>query len=162
VRQFLHSGVDVSRENLTVLLKELSGAPDVMRVAEVVRTVARTLVGADGVTFVVRNGDRCCYVEENAIGPLWKGQQFPMTECVSGWVMLNATSVIIPDIYADRRVPADAYRSTFVKSLAMVPVGRPVPFAAIGAYWARHHEATNEEVEILQALADSAALALQD
>jgi GAF domain-containing protein len=76
--------------------------------------------------------------------------------------MLNATSAVIPDIYADPRVPGDAYRSTFVKSLAMVPVGRPIPFAAIGAYWARHHDATNEEVEILQALADSAALALQD
>jgi GAF domain-containing protein len=150
----------MSQEVLAVTLQELASAPDVERITHVVRTVARTLVGADGVTFVVRQGDQCCYVEEDAIGPLWKGQQFPITACVSGWVMLNAQHAIIPDVYADPRVPSDAYRPTFVKSLAMVPVGQDNPLAAIGAYWARPHTATDAEVEILLALADSAALAL--
>ncbi len=151
----------MSSETLTVVLQQLSTAPDVERVRQVVRTVARTLVGADGVTFVIRDGDRCCYVEEDAIGPLWKGQQFPITSCVSGWVMLNAAAAVIPDVYSDPRVPPEVYRPTFVKSLAMVPVGREDPLAAIGAYWARHHVATDEEIEILQALGDSAALALE-
>jgi GAF domain-containing protein len=150
----------MSEEVLTATLHELATAPDVERITHVVRTVARTLVGADGVTFVMRQGELCCYVEEDAIGPLWKGQQFPLTACVSGWVMLNAQPAIIPDVYADARVPPDAYRRTFVKSLAMVPVGQDNPLAAIGAYWAHHHTATEEEVDILRALADSAALAL--
>ena len=68
--------------------------------------------------------------------------------------------MIIPDIYLDPRIPHEAYRPTFVKSMAMVPVGQQ-PVAAIGAYWARSHEATVSEMEVLQTLADSAALALQ-
>ena len=128
----------------------------------VVRTVARELIGADGVSFIVRQGERCYYVEEDAVGPLWKGQHFPLAQCVSGWVMVNRTPVVIPDIYADARVPADAYRPTFVRSMAMVPVGRETPIAALGAYWADHHEATASQLEVLQALADSAALAVED
>jgi hypothetical protein len=46
--------------------------------------------------------------------------------------------------------------------MAMVPIGRPAPFGAIGAYWATRHEPTINELEMLQAIADSAALALQD
>ena len=130
-------------------------------VATVVRTVARQLIGADGVTFVIRDGDLCHYVEEDAISPLWKGQRFPMAMCVSGWVMEHGESVVIPDIYDDSRVPHTAYRPTFVTSMAMVPVGKERPFAAIGAYWAHTHEATMSEMEMLEAMADSAALALQ-
>jgi len=80
---------------------------------------------------------------------------------VSGWVMSNAESVVIPDVFADPRVLHEAYRATFVKSMAMVPVGTP-PFAAIGAYWASHHEATTNELEMLQAMADSADLAVRE
>ena len=122
--------------------------------------MARALVGADGITFVLRDGEFCHYVEEDAIAPLWKGQRFSIHECVSGWAMLHDTPVVIPDIYADARVPHDAYRATFVRSMAMVPVGRPA-LGAIGAYWARRREATPSEVEMLQAMADSASLALQ-
>ena len=42
------------------------------------------LVGADGATFVLRDGDCCYYVDEDAISPLWKGQRFPLEACISG------------------------------------------------------------------------------
>lgn len=130
---------------------------DVMRIA---RRAARELTGADGVTFVLREGDRCYYADEDAIGPLWKGKRFPITDCVSGWVMLNHASVAIRDVLEDPRVLHSAYRATFVKSMAMVPVRDPDPIAAIGAYWATTHEATDKELRILKVLADSSALAL--
>src|ERR1051325_508535 len=101
-------------------VQELSLARDLETVMSVVRRTARELTGADGATFVLRDGDKCFYAEENAIAPLWKGQRFPMSACISGWTMLNKQSAIIEDIYADSRVPADAYRPTFVKSLVMV------------------------------------------
>ena len=135
--------------------------PNVIHVAAVVRLVARRLLRADGVTFVLREADQCHYVDEEAIAPLWKGRRFPMTACVSGWVMLNAQPVVIPKVYADPRVLHEAYRATFVKSMSMVPVGTP-PFAAIGAYWASEHEATPNELEMLQAMADSADLAVSE
>jgi GAF domain-containing protein len=126
----------------------------------VVRKVARRLTRADGITFVLREGDCCYYAEENAIGPLWKGKRFPLASCISGWVMSRRQAVVIPDIYADPRVPHAAYRPTFVKSLAMVPVRDADPVAAIGAYWADEHTATDEELLVLKVLADASALAL--
>ena len=144
------------------VLEQLAAAGTVDAIAAVIRNAARGLLRSDGVTFVIRDGALCHYIEEDAVSPLWKGQRFPLASCVSGWVMERGEAVIIPDIYADPRVLQSAYRPTFVKSMAMVPVGRPMAFAAIGAYWGSPHEATQSELEILQAMADSAALALGD
>ena len=36
--------------------------------------------------------------------------------------MLNKQHVVIPDSYLDDRIPHEAYRPTFVRSLAMMPV----------------------------------------
>jgi light-regulated signal transduction histidine kinase (bacteriophytochrome) len=76
--------------------------------------------------------------------------------------MLNKRSVVIEDIYADERIPADAYRPTFVKSLAMVPIRTIDPIGAIGNYWATHHTPTEDEVKLLQALADITAVTLEN
>src|SRR6266446_1087122 len=133
----------------------MSGStPDTL--LEVVRqlvSVAREVSGADGVTFVLRDGDQCSFADESAIAPLWKGRRVPMATCLAGWVMLNAQAVALEDIYADR--------STFVQSLVVVPVRREAPVAAIGAYWARRHRADEREVARLQSIADAAALALE-
>jgi light-regulated signal transduction histidine kinase (bacteriophytochrome) len=75
--------------------------------------------------------------------------------------MLNRQPVVIEDIYADHRIPHDAYRPTFVKSLVMVPIRTVEPIGAIGTYWATPHKATPEEVNLLQALADSASIAME-
>lgn len=56
--------------------------------------------------------------------------------------MLNKQSVAIEDIYVDPRIPTDAYRPTFVKSLAMVPIRTADPVGAIGNYWAHPHKPT--------------------
>src|SRR5258705_3687257 len=99
----------------------MSLAGDVATVQNIVRLAARQLTGADGATFVLRDGDRCFYADEDAIAPLWKGQRFPMSACISGWSMLNRRAAVIEDIYADARIPHDAYRPTFVHSLVIVP-----------------------------------------
>ena len=121
-------------ERLVAVSQELSHARDLNTVMSIVREAARELTGADGATFVLRDGDKCYYAEENAISPLWKGQRFPMSICISGWVMMNAQSAVIEDIYADARIPVAAYRPTFVKSLAMVPIRTNNPIGAIGNY----------------------------
>ncbi|MDE1145676.1 MAG: ATP-binding protein [Azospirillaceae bacterium] len=146
--------------NLVDLVQALSFCRDVASVMAVVRMAARALSGADGVTFVLRDGDLCHYADEDSIAPLWKGKRFPMSTCISGWVMLNRQPAIIPDIYQDPRIPHDAYRPTFVKSLVMVPVRAEEPVAAIGAYWAVEREPRAEEVALLQAVAHSTAVAL--
>ncbi len=146
--------------SLVSAIRELASAKDLQTVMDVVRISAREMIGADGITFVLRDGDKCFYAEENAVSPLWKGRRFPLNSCISGWVMLNKCEVIIPDIFVDKRIPVDAYRPTFVKSLAMVPVRRTEPVAAIGAYWAFAHAASEQEMEVLFTLADAASVAI--
>jgi two-component system CheB/CheR fusion protein len=149
-------------ERLVAFVQDLSHARDLDAVTAVVRDAARNLTGADGATFVLRDGDNCYYAEENAIAPLWKGLRFPMNRCVSGWVMVNAQSVVIEDIYDDPRVPVEAYRPTFVKSMAMVPIRRTSPIGAIGNYWSTHRLPSAEELAVLQALADTTSVALEN
>lgn len=148
-------------ERLVTAVSDLSLARDEQTVREIVRTTARQLTGADGATLVMREGEMCYYVEEDALGPLWKGKRFPMSACISGWAMLNKTSVVLEDIYKDPRIPAAAYLPTFVKSLVMVPIRSADPIGAIGNYWATHHAAESHEVKLLQALADSTSIALE-
>jgi signal transduction histidine kinase len=154
--------LELVRDPLLDAVTALASARDDAAVCAIVRSAARELTAADGVTFVLRQGNHCFYADEDAIAPLWKGSRFPLETCISGWVMLNKRYAVIPDIYADERVPHDAYRPTFVKSLLMVPVRREEPIAAIGAYWATNHMATPVEIGVLQSLADAAALALNN
>jgi len=154
--------LELVRDPLLDTVTALASARDEAGVCGIVRRAARELTGADGVTFVLRRGNNCYYADEDAIGPLWKGKQFPMETCISGWAMIHRQHVVIPDIYSDERIPHDAYRPTFVKSLMMVPVRREDPIAAIGAYWASIHVATPVEIGVLQNLADAAALALHN
>lgn len=147
---------------LVAAVQELSLARSIDAIREIVRRTARALTGADGATFVLREGDQCHYVDEDAISPLWKGARFPLSQCISGWVMLNRQPAAIGDIYADPRIPADAYRPTFVKSLVMVPIRAADPIGAIGNYWAAHHNAEPHEIELLQALANTTAVAMEN
>ncbi len=75
--------------------------------------------------------------------------------------MLNRRAAAIEDIYEDDRIPHEAYRPTFVRSLLMVPIRTRDPLGAIGNYWAAAHLASEQERRLLQALADSTAVAIE-
>lgn len=151
------SRLEQARE-LVAAIQRLSLARSIGDIQEIVRSAARRLTGADGATFVLREGEHCYYADEDAISPLWKGQRFPLEACISGWAMLNRQPAVIEDIYADGRIPHEAYRPTFVKSLAMVPIRTLAPVG----YWARRHAPSAQEVELLQALADSTVVAMEN
>ena len=153
---------DQSTEHLIEIVQRLSLAQNLEEIMAIVRTSARELFGADGASFILREGEMCFYADEDAIGPLWRGQRFPLNICISGWVMNNRTAVTIPDIYQDPRIPVDAYRSTFVRSLAMVPIRTQNPIGAIGNYWATSYTPTAAQLKTLQALADSTAVAMEN
>ncbi|MDQ8036618.1 MAG: ATP-binding protein [Pedobacter sp.] len=162
-RDLSHSGNYVrAMQKLVEVMQELSLARGLPRIQEIVRQAARELTGCDGATFVLRDGDLCHYADEDAVAPLWKGLRFPMSTCISGWAMIHRQPAVIPDIYVDARIPHDAYRPTFVKSLVMVPIRSSNPIGAIGNYWASSHVARTEEVEILQALADATSVAIEN
>ena len=149
-------GQPTLRNNLRALLdaaERLARARSLDEVVDVVRSTARDVTGAQGITFVTCEGEHCHYVAEDAVSPLWKGQRFKLSECISGWVMLHGEAAIVPDIYADPRIPHDLYRETFVKSLVMMPVRAGAQEAAIGAYWSERDAPGEEAIELLDMLA---------
>lgn len=154
----LVDGQDGKGAALTSVIRRLSSAQTLSEIMDIVTHAARVLLAADGISFVLRDGAECYYAEEDAIAPLWKGRRFPLRSCISGWCIEHSRAVTIPNIYEDDRVPQDAYRSTFVKSLAMVPVRQEWPIAALGAYWSRFYQASPDELDLLQTIANAAAL----
>ncbi len=149
-------------QELINTIKALSSARNLDTVQRIITNSARKLTSADGATIVYRENEYCFYADEDAIEPLWKGKRFLLSDCISGWVMLNRKIAIIRDIYSDDRIPIEAYKPTFVKSLAVVPVNTTEPFAAIGNYWSTNHTPTKIEIDLLQTLADSAAIAIEN
>src|SRR5579883_390004 len=149
-------------KHMMAAIQQLSSARNLETVMAIVRVVARKLMSADGSCIVLREQDYCFYVDESAIAPLWKGQRFPMQSCISGWAMKHRQTCTIADIYRDARIPLDVYRSTFVKSLAMVPIQVEEPIGAIGVYWAKQQQPSAEAIEMLQTLASATALALEN
>lgn len=146
---------------LADVIQQLSLARTMDEVQRIVSATARDITGCDGATFVLREEHMCFYADADAIAPLWKGRRFPMHSCISGWTMLHKQAAVIPDIYLDDRIPHDAYRPTFVKSLVMVPVRRRDPVGAVGAYWAEQRTPTEHEVALVQALADATSVAIE-
>ncbi|HEY0978392.1 MAG TPA: SpoIIE family protein phosphatase [Flavobacteriales bacterium] len=152
-------------DRLVLACQELSRVRDMASVMEVVRRAAREITGADGATFVLRDhgadGDHCYYADEDAIGPLWKGARFPIGSCISGWAMIHSETVVIEDIYADERIPAELYQPTFVKSLVMVPIRKQHPLGAIGNYWQHQRQPDAEDIYLLESLADITAVTIE-
>lgn len=155
-------GAVAASDVLTRTVARLSTADSLEQITAIVASGVRRLLGAEGATFVLREDGHCFYADEDAIAPLWKGNRFPLETCVSGWAMLHREVVVIPDIYDDPRVPVDAYRPTFVKSLCMAPIRPAQPIGALGAYWSSEHRATPAERRQLQVLANSTAVALEN
>lgn len=144
------------------VVRNIAAARSFRQLREVATQAARNLLEADGVTFVLREGDLCYYAEEDAIAPLWKGRRFPMAACISGWAMRQRQPVAIADIYTDDRIPQDAYRPTFVRSLAMVPLAQDDPIAAMGAYWSKTKRISVSDLETLQCVANVAGLTISN
>ncbi|MET0363496.1 MAG: ATP-binding protein [Sphingobium sp.] len=147
---------------LADVIERLSRVRSIDETVDIVRTSARQIVGADGITVVLSDRGFCHYVAEDADEPLWKGQRFPAHACVSGWAMNHAETVVIPDISRDARVPLQAYATTFVRSILMVPIGTPEPVAAIGAYWSETRQPSDDEVALLETLARGASTGLEN
>ena len=127
----------------------------------VVKTAARRLAGSDGATFVLLEGDQVYYADEDSMSPLWKGQRFPVSACISGWAIRHRETVSIADIRTDERIPQEAYQPTFVRSLVMMPMLDPAPVGAIGAYWSHRGVPPRAAVDALRRLAGLAAATLK-
>ncbi len=147
-------------ERLLHTIERLAASRRMEDVVDALRDGARALIGADGICLVLRDGDECVCVGEDALSPLFSGQRFPMSVCASGRAMLSGDIVVVPDIMADESLPRAAYAQTFARSLAVAPIGKPEAQAALGAYWAHIGVPSDHAMSVLQALARTATTAL--
>jgi PAS domain S-box-containing protein len=144
---------------LADVYRDLASSLEPSDVSAAICRAVHQITGSDGATFVLRDGAEVIYSDECSIEPLWKGQRFPIDDCVSGWVMVHRKPAIVDDIFSDERVPIEAYRPTFVRSMAIVPVREHDPIGAIGTYWSQPHKAGEHEIRMMRALADAADVA---
>jgi hypothetical protein len=145
------------RRRLIHALSNLSLVRSLPELVDALRASARKVAGSDGITIIRREGERVAYIAEDAQTPLWTGHDFPIDACISGLAMLENRPILIPDIYADARVPHAAYAPTFVKSMAMFPIGSGEPQMAMGAYWGSAGPIDPEAVSLLSSLARTAS-----
>ena len=120
---------------------------------------ARALSRADGIAIVRRDGERVRCIAEDAIGPLWTGQVFPIDGCLSGTALRQNRVLLVPDVEADLRVRLAPYAPTFVRGVAIFPIGAVRPRLAIGAYWAAPGPIDPQAVTLLTELAQAATRA---
>lgn len=147
-------------EHLLGVVQQLGFSQDMGTLVRMVLREARLLTGADGAAFVLKAGEDCCFVDEDTPVLLSKGSRIPMSDCSSGWVIQKQSGVAVPDMQGNVQIPVDMYRSTFVRSLAIVPIRAAKPVGAIEVYWGRPHRATEDEMKLLQGIADGAATAM--
>ncbi len=149
-------------ERLIQVVQSLASARTLTSMAEIVTAAARALAIADGATLNLRDQNEMCCIAEDASVTQWVGQRFALDASASGWVILNRQPAIIADVAAGSSVPIAAYREGFVKSLITVPIRAVDPIGTIGVYWAQSHAPTEQEVQLLQTLADAAAIAMEN
>jgi len=142
-------------------IEKLVAAENIEELTRELHSSVRRLTGAHGIALVLRDGDLCHYIDEDAIGSLWKGLKFPMSACISGWSMLKQETVCIPDIRLDTRVPQDLYEDTFVQSLVMTPTGTEPPVGALGAYWGHIYKAPPNVVTVVEELARAVGFSIK-
>ncbi len=142
-------------------VQQLSIARNLQEIMTTVGIASRQLTGADSATFVMREGDQSYYAHEDSRDVFLVGKRFPVSSCISGWVMSNREAVSIPDISKDPRIPMEVYRPGNVTSLAMVPIRTYNPIGTIGNYWSAPHHPTSTQMQLLQALADSTAVVME-
>lgn len=149
-------------DGLISVIQDLSLARSVPEIHRVVSRAVRRLVRADGSNLVLLDGSLAHFADEEGRGPGWKGRRIPLDESLTGWCVRERRAVVVDDVRADIRLPVAPYWSTPVTSLIMVPVRSRQPIGAIAGYWTAKRRATGDEVRTLQALADSAALAIEN
>lgn len=142
--------------------QELATKRNLDELAAMVSASAREMLMADGGTLVLLEESKTHYIDESAVSPLFKGQRFPAQQCICGWAINNNSAVAIEDVHEDDRIARDAYRNSFVTSLLAVPIRTNPPRGSIAVYWSDKHKATDVEVELLESLASSTAVAMDN
>jgi diguanylate cyclase (GGDEF)-like protein len=149
-------------EVLIETIQELAGVPKLAEIEAIVPAAARRMTGAAAANLIMVDGDQVDYVAEDAITPLLKDRRLPLDGTIAGWAISERAPAVVDDVHADPRVDLHNYASTFVKSLAIVPIRAREPLGAVGCYWSNGHRPGEAELSLLHSLADATSVALEN
>lgn len=131
--------------------------------ARTVRTAVTGRFGCLGASLVLLDGGQCFHADEDPVAPVWAGQRFPIEECLASWAILHDRPAVISDVDSDERVPPEAYRSIYVRSMVAVPIPGPQgPVGVLGGYWPDTRQARQADIGWLQRLAQAVSVIITD
>ena len=155
-------GGNFGAEALVDAIQKMSMARTLGEIHRVISHTARRLTRANGSGLVLFEGTHCFFVDEDGIGPGWRGRRIPLDSCVAGWAIRNRKPIVIPDVREDIRLPVAPYWSTPVASVTVVPIRSQSPIGAVCNYWSEPYAPTAWQVDLLQTLTDAASVAIEN
>lgn len=158
-----HNNKDCWEElnRLTSIVHKLSLSANLEEISKIALQEARAISNSQGSTFILKDKEMCHYFDDYTDFVSWKGQTIPSSHCICGWAMDHGEVVSIPNIYNDSRIQLDKYKDTTIKSLLMVPMLPSNSIGVIGNYWSEEHTPTQDTINLLHALADVTAIAIE-
>jgi hypothetical protein len=87
------------------------------------RSAVCEIAGAHGMMLAARDGNEIVCVAQDPLSPVHTGDRFPFRLCLSGRTMLSGEPTIIPDVVLDKTVPLNAYFGTYMRTMAVIPLG---------------------------------------
>ena len=144
-------------DDLHGAVRDICAARDVRQWLAVTRERTRTLLGADGVAFIIQLADKCYCADDDPIAPFGSGRQEPTHS--AGWALNHRQTVIVSDLTAEPHLATDDWLTAGARSLLMVPVRKPFPIGTVVAYWRTEYRPSQHLGQIAELLAEAAAVA---
>jgi diguanylate cyclase (GGDEF)-like protein len=117
----MQATTSVRIESLCKIAAAFTSLRSLDRVGEIVRDAALELVGSDGASVLLPEGDGCCFPRHSALA-LARSERSKLESSAGGWAMRNRCPAIIPDVAHDPRTPFAVYGPTLIESVAAVPI----------------------------------------
>lgn len=145
---------------LSDAMEELCSARTQEEVVRVSAALAKKACNVDSISVVLTSGEQFHYVPGEKADAISQAIRSKVIMRMSAWALEAAQTAVVPDIHRDERTRSHTNGSTFARSLVVVPVGGPIPFAAITSAWVHERWPSATDVLMLEALARATGLAL--
>ncbi|WP_101698244.1 HD domain-containing phosphohydrolase [Clostridium minihomine] len=154
--------VTESIDYLIKIVQQLSATHDLPGVMKLVCHSACTLTGCRRAAFLLLGGESCHCATDQSVPVLCRRMCSSIDTLVGELVLKERQPILISNMENDSRIPSKLSKNTFLKSLAMLPIRPQDPIGIIGCYWTEPHSPTREQMRVLQALADTAAISIDN
>lgn len=146
---------------LSDALDELCTAKTDEDIVRVCATLAQRACLVCGISLVLADGEEFHFAPGSNPDTLSHAIRSRVITHISAWVLQAAQTAVVPDVQLDERTRLQTNGSSFARSLVVVPLGKPTPFAAMTFAWAQEHWPSASEVLALEMLSRAAGLALR-